>query len=70
MLPSWWTPAVYRRSREGFELLLDCSRCQVRLEDWLLYKLCPRCRTAYSPVPDYEALERELILDALAGGVN
>jgi hypothetical protein len=41
--------------------------CGVLLEDWLSYKLCPKCRTAYSPVPDYEKLEREIILDALAG---
>jgi hypothetical protein len=66
MIPSWWTPDVYRRSREGFELMLDC-RCGARLEDCLSYKFCRRCGTAYSPVPDYEALERELILDALAG---
>jgi hypothetical protein len=37
------------------------------LEDHGGYKLCPQCGTAHSPVPDYEALERELIADALAG---
>ena len=68
MIPSWWTREVWRRSREGFELMLEC-RCGGRLEDWLSYKLCSRCRTAYSPVPDYEALEAELILDVLAGDV-
>jgi hypothetical protein len=58
---------VYQRSCEWFELMLDCDRCGVRLEDRLDCKFCPRCATAYSPVPDYETLERELIADALAG---
>jgi hypothetical protein len=41
--------------------------CDAVLNDYLDYKLCPKCKTAYSPVPDYEKLEQELILDALAG---
>lgn len=43
------------------------SCCDAVLDDWLSYKLCPKCKTAYSPVPDYEKLEKELILDALGG---
>jgi len=48
--------------------MTSCSRCDIAVEDHGGYKLCPRCGTAYSPVPDYEMLEREMILDALAGG--
>ncbi len=58
---------MYRQSCEAFELMTHCDRCKVLLEDNLSYKLCPRCRTAYSPVVDYERLEREIIIDALAG---
>lgn len=65
--PDWWSPEVYRQSCEAFELMTHCDRCKVLLEDNLSYKLCPRCRTAYSPVVDYERLEREIIIDALAG---
>lgn len=60
--PSWWTREEYQRSCEGFELMSHCPRCRLRLEDNLSCKLCPRCRTAYSPVPDYEKLEAEEIL--------
>lgn len=42
----------------------DC--CGAVLEDWLEYKLCPACRTAWSPVPDYGKLELEEILGALS----
>lgn len=65
VIPDWWTPQAYQRSLEWFELLLDCAWCCVRVEDWLSYKLCPRCRTAYSPVPDFGRLEADL--SALAG---
>ena len=48
--------------------MTGCSRCGVAVEDRGGYKFCRRCATAYSPVPDYEAIEREMILDALLGG--
>lgn len=65
--PSWWTPEAYRESVRGIAEMTACDRCGVPAEDHGGYKFCPRCRTAYSPVPDYEMLERELIADALAG---
>lgn len=67
MIPDWWTPEVFRLSQERFELLHRSDCCDTVLEDWLHYKLCPRCRTAYSPVPDYGKLELEEILDVLGG---
>jgi hypothetical protein len=47
--------------------MTHCRRDGTLLEDNLSYKLCPKCATAYSPVPDYEMLERQRILDTLAG---
>ena len=65
--PHWWTPEVYRQSCQAIAEMTHCPRCDIPAEDRDGYKWCPRCATAYSPVPDYEQLERELIMDALAG---
>jgi hypothetical protein len=65
--PYWWTPEVYRESVKGIAEMTDCSLCACPVEDHGGYKFCRKCRTAYSPVVDYEALEAELIMDALAG---
>lgn len=65
--PDWWSPEICRQSQEHFELMHRSSCCDAVLDDWLDYKMCPKCRTGYSPVPDYERLEREFVLDALAG---
>jgi hypothetical protein len=66
--PAWWTPEVYRGSVRAVAEMTECSRCGVAVEDRGGWKWCGRCATAYSPVPDYEAIEREMILDALLGG--
>lgn len=67
MIPDWWSPEVLRQSREHFGLMHRSPCCDANLEDWLDYKLCPACRTAYSPVPGYGKLELEEIADALGG---
>jgi hypothetical protein len=67
VIPDWWTPAVLQQSREHFELMHRSPCCGTVLEDLLHYKFCLDCKKAYSPVPDYGALELEEIADALAG---
>lgn len=66
--PWWWTPEIRRQSQEHFELLTHCQPCGYALEDFLDHKWCPRCRMAWSPVPEAEELERQFVLGLLAAG--
>lgn len=59
---------MYRDSVRFIAEMASCPQCDGPVRELRKgARWCPQCRTAHSPVPDYEALERELIADALAG---